>query len=168
EGASSASPGGGDDAQAQQFAAFKTLMASPDEEGRRNDVYRDSLGKPTVGIGHLVQPGDDLKVGDRISDDRVEGFFQGDGQGALQRARDQAAQARIADPDFIARLAAVNFQLGPKTWPGTFPKTWSNILAGDYNGAADEAANSNWFRQTPRRVRAFQAALRALPARPGS
>ncbi|HEX3731194.1 MAG TPA: hypothetical protein VHV47_15385, partial [Opitutaceae bacterium] len=47
EGASSASPGGGDDAQAQQFAAFKTLMASPDEEGRRNDVYRDSLGKPT-------------------------------------------------------------------------------------------------------------------------
>jgi GH24 family phage-related lysozyme (muramidase) len=143
-------------------------MASPDEEGRRNEVYLDSRGKPTVGIGHLVQPGDGLKVGDKISDDQVDAFFQQDGQAALQRAQGQAAQAGITDPAFIARLGAVNFQLGPKTWPGAFPKTWNKIMGGDYNGAADEAANSDWFRQTPRRVQAFQAALRALPGSPGS
>jgi hypothetical protein len=37
------------------------------------------------------------------------------------------------------------------------------MVAGDYDGAAIEAADSKWFHQTPRRVQAFQAALRALP-----
>jgi GH24 family phage-related lysozyme (muramidase) len=154
------------DPQAQQFAAFRTLMAGPEEEGRRNEVYLDSLGNPTVGIGHLVQPGDKLKLGDKITDPQVDAYFQKDGATALQRARDQAAQAGISDPGFITRLGAVNFQLGRKTWPGAFPKTWNKILAGDYNGAAVEAADSKWFReQTPRRVQAFQSALRALPPR---
>jgi GH24 family phage-related lysozyme (muramidase) len=155
------------DPQARQFADFKTLMAGPEEEGRRIDVYPDSRGKPTVGIGHLVKPGDKLKLGDKISDPQVDAYFQRDGSEALQRARDQAAQAGITDPKFIARLGAVNFQLGSAKWPDTFPKTWSKILAGDYDGAAVEAANSKWFHQTPKRVRSFQNALRALPPRPG-
>ena len=160
-------PTAADDDQAHQLAAFKALMARADEEGRRNDVYPDSLGKPTVGIGHLVRPEDGLKIGDKISDPQVDAYFQKDGAEALQRAREQAAQAGITDPAFIARLGAVNFQLGSKTWPGAFTKTWAKMMAGDYEGAAIEAANSKWFHQTPNRVRSFQAALRALPPRPG-
>ena len=37
------------------------------EEGIKREVYLDSLGKPTVGIGHLVRPEDNLKVGQVIS-----------------------------------------------------------------------------------------------------
>jgi len=154
------------DAQREaQLAAFQTLMAAPSEEGRRNDVYLDSRGIPTVGIGHRVLPKDNLRVGQRISDPQVDAYFQQDGRVALDNAMAQAKQAGITDPDFVNRLAAVNFQLGSKKWPSTFPKTWGLILSGDYSGAADELNNSDWVHQTPRRVDAFAKALRSLPPR---
>ena len=53
--------------------AFEKLVAL--REGRRNDVYLDTLNKPTVGIGHLVVPGDNLEVGDVITDAQVSAFF---------------------------------------------------------------------------------------------
>lgn len=149
-----------------QIKAFQTLMQDPREEGRRNDVYLDSRGFPTVGIGHLVKPGDNLRVGQRISDAQVGEFFQNDGGQALRAAQRQAAEAGIDDPDFIRRLAAVTFQLGEAKWPGTFPKTWAMIRSGDYPGAAKELYNSDWAKQTPRRVAAFRDALLRLPPRP--
>jgi lysozyme len=36
-------------------------------EGERLTAYRDSAGKLTVGIGHLVRPQDNLKSGDKIT-----------------------------------------------------------------------------------------------------
>lgn len=47
-------------------------------EGVRNDVYKDSKGFLTVGIGHLVQHADGLKFGDVISDDRIMQLFESD------------------------------------------------------------------------------------------
>jgi lysozyme len=136
-------------------------------EGRRRDVYLDSLGVPTVGVGHRVVPADGLEVGDVISEARIDALFRQDAARALAAARDQAAAAGVADPGFIAPLAAVNFQLGAG-WTADFAKTWSLILAGDYAGAAEEAGRSKWRRQTPKRVAAFQQALRALPPKPGA
>ena len=37
------------------------------DEGERLDVYNDHLDQPTVGIGHLVLPTDNLALGDNIS-----------------------------------------------------------------------------------------------------
>jgi len=54
------------------------LQFIEDHEGVRNDVYADSAGYPTVGVGHLVQPEDDLQLGDVISDERVESFLSSD------------------------------------------------------------------------------------------
>ena len=34
------------------------------------------MGKPTVGIGHLVVPSDHVKVGDRIDDNQVTSLFE--------------------------------------------------------------------------------------------
>ncbi len=47
-------------------------------EGVKNNVYKDSKGLLTVGIGHLVQPGDGLKFGQLISDDRIMQIFESD------------------------------------------------------------------------------------------
>lgn len=47
-------------------------------EQRRAVVYLDSSGIPTVGIGHKVLPADGLRVGDRISDARIDELFAGD------------------------------------------------------------------------------------------
>lgn len=133
-------------------------------EGVRNVVYRDSLGKPTVGIGHLVLADDGLAVGDRIDDARVSELFAIDGAHALDAAREQAAEAGIDDEDFLPYLGSVNFQLGIH-WTGKFPNTWAMVVAGDYEDAADALENTAWNRQTPDRVKDFQGALRRLVIR---
>lgn len=147
----------------QEDDAFEELMS--EREGCRNVVYCDSLGKPTVGIGHLVLPADKLKVGDRISDQQVKAFFATDGAGALTAARSQAMEAGISDPEFIPYLASVNFQLGIH-WTSTFPDTWRMIVRGQYGAAANALDGTIWAKQTPVRVRDFQGALRRLPPKP--
>jgi GH24 family phage-related lysozyme (muramidase) len=133
-------------------------------EGYKTVVYKDpkKANMPTVGIGHLVQPADKLKLGDEIDDQRVMAFFKKDSANAVSRARSQAARAGIKDAQFIVYLASVNFQLGFK-WPTKFKKTWALIMEGKYEDAAVEAQNSLWYKQTPVRVKDFQLALRALP-----
>ena len=149
--------------QDQEDAAFEKLMAS--REGCRNEVYLDTVGKPTVGIGHLVVTADRLKLGDRITDQQVVDFFKRDGASAMSAARSQARQAGITDPAFTPYLASVNFQLGTN-WTIVFPHTWRMILAGQYEEAAEALEGTLWASQTPVRVKDFQGALRRLPAKP--
>jgi lysozyme len=151
-----------DQQQQQEEAAFEKLMAL--REGCKNTVYKDTLGKLTVGIGHLVLPEDNLKLGDTISDERVDALFAKDGAAALAAARAQAAQAGITDSSFIPYLASVNFQLGVR-WTTTFPHTWQMIVNGDYENAAQALDGTTWSRQTPVRVKDFQDALLRLPAK---
>jgi GH24 family phage-related lysozyme (muramidase) len=127
-------------------------------EGCRNDVYLDTLGRPTVGIGHLVNPTDKLKLGDLIDDARIAEFFRHDSRKAVAAAQAQAAKAKIKDKVFIVYLASVNFQLGTK-WYKTFKKTWSYILEKKYEEAALEVKKSRWYRQTPVRGKDFHKAL---------
>jgi GH24 family phage-related lysozyme (muramidase) len=133
-------------------------------EGYRLDVYKDpkKANKPTVGVGHLVQLEDKLKLGDTIDDKRVTEFFKKDSAKALAAARAQALQAGIKDADFVVYLASVNFQLGTG-WNKVFKKTWSLIMEGKYAEAAKEVQRSHWYSQTPIRVKDFQKALLDLP-----
>jgi GH24 family phage-related lysozyme (muramidase) len=150
------------DQQQHEEAAFEKLMAL--REGRKNTVYKDTLGKLTVGIGHLVLAEDQLRIGDMITDERVSALFAKDGAAALAAARSQAVEAGITDSSFIPYLASVNFQLGVK-WTHTFPDTWKIIVEGDYESAAQALEGTIWARQTPVRVKDFQDALRRLPAK---
>ncbi len=136
-------------------------------EGYSLRVYLDSLGNPTVGIGHLVVPGDRLKVGDIITEERAMAFWEEDSREAFNAALKQAKEAGICDPCFIAALASVDYQLGTG-WRAKFPTVWALIEAGRYEEAAAMLDTSLWMEQTPVRVRDFQAALRALPPKPPS
>jgi len=147
------------DEQQQEEAAFQKLMEL--REGCRTAVYLDTLNKPTVGIGHLVLPQDNLKVGDTITNERVDAFFAKDGAAALGAARSQATLAGISESSFIPYLASVNFQLGVR-WTATFPATWKMIVDGEYENAAQALEGTVWSRQTPVRVKDFQDALRRL------
>lgn len=51
-------------------------------EGRELVVYLDSSGNPTVGVGHLVRPGDHLQVGDRITPEHCDELLEQDLAGA--------------------------------------------------------------------------------------
>ena len=91
-------------------------------------------------------------------------FWNQDSAAALRAAEQQMREAGITDEAFFIALADVNFQLGTG-WTKKHKKTWDLILRGNYDGAAKEAADSVWYEQTPARVQAFQAALRALASK---
>jgi hypothetical protein len=67
------------DSPDQIETAFRNLMML--REGCRTTVYSDSRGLPTVGIGHLVVPADNLQLDDVISMDRVNALFASDSGG---------------------------------------------------------------------------------------
>lgn len=139
---------------------YEPLLAL--REGRRNDVYHDSRGFLTVGIGHLVVPNDHLHFGDRITDARIDAFFAKDSADAMNHAKAQAAQAGITEPSFLPYLASVCFQLGDN-WIAKWPHTWAMICAGEYEKAADSLSGTPWDKQTPDRVADFADALYNLP-----
>jgi hypothetical protein len=70
-------PGG----PSRELKEFRDLIVPM--EGRVGHVYLDSLGFPTVGIGHRVLPGDNLRVGDALDDGHIDELFERDASVAL-------------------------------------------------------------------------------------
>lgn len=134
------------------------------EEGEEDEVYLDTNGFKTVGIGHKVTDDDDLEVGDRITEAQKAAFFRADARDALRAARTQMREAGITEESFLVPLASVNFQLG-SGWREKFKNTWAFIKARQYAAAAREVEDSKWYREdSPDRVEAFQEALERLEA----
>lgn len=130
-------------------------------EGLRTEVYKDSLGNPTVGVGHLIKPEDNLKVGDKIDKEKVKALLHKDATAAYEAAQDQMAELGIKDESMLEALISVNFQLGPN-WTQEFDNSWDLIKEGRYKEASTRLKSSHWYKQTPERVRDFQSALNRL------
>lgn len=127
-------------------------------EGVRNVVYKDSLGKPTGGVGHLILPSDNLSVGDTISTDTVERWLKEDSETAFQAALKQAKEIGIETDDFIIALTSVNFQLG-SGWVRKFKTSYPNLVKGNWKKAIVGFKGSLWNKQTPVRVKDFVEAI---------
>lgn len=138
-------------------------------EGFRNKVYRDSRGILTAGYGHKLTEDEKLqyKENDLVDSDKLNLWFNADGQKAYDAAISQAKQLGEEDPDFVNALFSVNFQLGENWWDGSVnpdahKKTWQYLSDGDYTKAAEEVYDSTWAKQTPTRVDDFSNAIRNL------
>lgn len=148
--------------ESQAFAEAKRRLIL--REGRRNDVYRDTRGFLTVGIGHKVVASDRLKLGDRISDSRVDAFFAEDVRKAFNAALSQARQINQYNVEMIAALTSVNFQLGIY-WTLEWGNTWALLKRGDKAGAAAairRIQSSAWSRQTPTRTNDFVQSIKSV------
>jgi lysozyme len=135
-------------------------------EGYRNDVYRDSLGVLTAGVGHKLTNAElgQYKEGDTIDDALISKWLDQDSTKAYTAATQQANQlGQGGNSNFIDALGEVNFQLGTN-WYKDHQNTWGLMQQGNFSGAATEAAVSDWNDQTPKRVQNFQAALQQLQA----
>lgn len=139
-------------------------------EGVRNKVYKDSLGKLTVGVGHLITPKDHeefapnggLQVGDVFSDEQINKFLQEDSRKAYVAALTQAKElGKLEDKELVVVLTSVNFQLGT-AWRSKFKSTWKYIKNKDYAQAIINLNRSLWNRQTPVRVKDFVEVLQRL------
>ena len=109
-----------------------------EEEGARNVVYRDVAGYPTVGVGHLVRPADGLRVGDRVSQERILDFLDQDLREAEAAVVRLVGDMPINQYEFDA-LVDLAFNVGEGTLsPGKSPRLNAEIAERDYNGIASE------------------------------
>jgi GH24 family phage-related lysozyme (muramidase) len=134
-----------------------------ESEGIRLDVYQDSLGILTVGLGHeLTVSEKKLWVdGTVLTEAEVVALAKSDIGNAWAATEKQCTEIGVSDQGFQLALFEVNFQLGIY-WNNQHVKTWNYMLAKEWESAAREAAKSKWNAQTPIRLANFQAALRKL------
>ena len=125
-------------------------------EGEVLEIYEDSLGFKTLGIGHLCQPGDpeyDWKVGTKVSQEVVDMYYEDDFNKHLAEAIHifGTEEAFYNLPENIQHvLVNMCFNLG-----GTRLSKFKNMLgacrAHDWDKMAAEMENSRWYSQVGRR-----------------
>lgn len=113
-------------------------------EGRRNVVYKDSKGLPTVGIGHLVTPKEKKQYEGRVlSDAEVDNLFAADLASKMTTIRRKLGDAFDALPA-PAQVAVVDgFFRGDLSGS---PKALTLIKQGKLAEAADEYLDSAEYR----------------------
>ena len=118
-------------------------------EGFLAKVYLDSLGKATIGYGHLLTEEDDFVEGVIYDKDILEALFEKDFNKAVQGAEELLNGYDVA---LVAKEVIIEmvFQLG-KTGVSKFKKMFDALKNNDYSRAAAEMLNSAWYRQTPSR-----------------
>ena len=140
----------------------RLLKSVKQHEGYRNKVYLDSLGKRTVGVGHLC-------VEDFWEDDKEYGekflltILEHDLKSAIK-----SAESLLKDcPDLkdLAKETIVEmvFQLG-ETGVSKFRNMWKALKHDppNYEQASIEMLDSRWASQTPGRAKEMSEHMRSL------
>ena len=153
-----------------QFNMTRFLEHLKDREGYRDDVYLDTLKKPTAGVGHLLTKEEQqmYQVNDKIPTEVIEDWLKKDSEKAVTAAFNQAQDLGIQDGEFIEALGSVNFQLGTN-WKQKFPSAYKALKEGKYQEAITQISTgsgakgqSKWKEQTPTRVKDFKVAIEKL------
>ena len=140
----------------------RLLESVKKHEGYRNKVYLDTLGKRTVGVGHLC-------VEDFWEDDKEyeESFLmeilEKDLQEAIRGASSLIEEHDCADIDEQAEeiLIEMVFQLG-MTGVSKFKNMWKALAELNYVGASYEMLDSRWAKQTPNRAKAMAKTMKEI------
>ncbi len=77
------------------------------EEGVRLTVYRDPIGLPTVGVGHLVRPGDGLHLGQTITYNKAIDLLESDLRVAENVVRRLVGELTLYQHEFDALVDLV-------------------------------------------------------------
>lgn len=133
-------------------------------EGWRTEVYRDTRGYPTAGVGHKLLPSERAKypLGTTVPDDVLTQWEVRDTTGAYQAAIAQGALLGVTDENLINALASVSFQVGTN-WYTEYKTLWGLLMQHRWNDAALDAEGTRWAKQTRVRVDDFTKVLRSLP-----
>ena len=138
----------------------KLLESVKKHEGYRNKVYLDTLGKRTVGVGHLC-------VEDFWEDDKEyeESFLmeilEKDLQSAIDQADDMCKDLKISSDAKILIIEMI-FQLGGNG-VSKFRKMWQALQQDppDYAEASVQMLDSRWAKQTPNRANEMAQHMKA-------
>ena len=129
----------------------KLLESVKKHEGFRNSVYKDTLGKRTVGYGHLC-------VEDHWEDNKpydkkyLEEILEKDLQYAINQGEGMCRDLKISDEAKFLIIEMI-FQLG-SAGVQKFRNMWSALGEDppNYKEASVQMLDSRWAKQTPARA----------------
>ena len=134
------------------------------DEGCKHETYLCSQNVVTGGIGHMITESDDEKyaeVGVEISDEQVKAWFNKDIETVLSDCEllyddfdhlPEEAQLIIANMMFNLGYPRLKKFVGMK----------AGVDARDWNKAADEMIDSNYYKQLPNRAGRLVKRMRSL------
>ena len=123
-------------------------------EGVRTSMYLDTLGKATIGIGHLIKPHERERYaeGVEISMDEVEELFEMDLNRAAAGAESLIEECIGHDlpPHIEEVILEMVYQLGTQG-VRNFKNMWKAMRVKDWKKASEEMKDSRWHKQTTKR-----------------
>ena len=140
----------------------RLLESVKKHEGYRNKVYLDTLGKRTVGVGHLCV--EDFWEDDKEYEEKfLMDILEADLQNAIKGAKDLMAENGCMDIDEQAEEIIIEmiFQLG-KTGVSKFKNMWKALSELNYIGASYEMLDSRWAKQTPNRAKGMANTMKSI------
>jgi lysozyme len=129
-------------------------------EGYRDTVYEDSLGKATIGYGHLVTYKDKFEEGKEYPKEQLEKLFDKDFDNAKEQM-DFFCKANDLDICDTAKgiLIEMIFQLGIGN-VNKFKAMTKALKEKNYKNAGDEMIASKWYSQTKERCQTLADLMR--------
>ena len=133
-------------------------------EGCKHENYLCSENVVTGGIGHMITEWDDEKyteVGVEIPEEQVKAWFDKDIETVLSDCELLYDDFEHLPDDAQLIIANMMFNLGyPRL--KKFVGMKSGVDARDWNKAADEMIDSNWYKQVPNRAGRLVKRMRSL------
>jgi lysozyme len=136
------------------------------DEGVVYKIYKDHLGYPTFGVGHLIVE-DDPEYrepnGTPISEERVQEVFEKDLDVSINECKKLYGDDEFLKlPDEVQQiLVNMMFNMGRPRLSG-FKKFNAAIEAGDWTEAAKEGRDSRWYDQVTNRAERLMVRLENL------
>jgi lysozyme len=130
-----------------------------EHEGFVPRTYKDSLGKRTIGFGHLCVEPEQWDDDKEYTREELERVFDNDFQEALKNAESLIGERSI---NFIAKQVIIEmvFQLGIGG-VGKFKKMWLALDKEDYGEASFQMMDSLWAKQTPNSAEKLSQKMRS-------
>ena len=140
----------------------RLLASVKKHEGYRNKEYLDTLGKRTVGVGHLCV--EDFWEDDKEYEEKfLMTILEHDLETAIKGAKELMTEHGCLDIDDVAEEIIIEmiFQLG-KTGVSKFRNMWKALSELNYVGASYEMLDSRWAKQTPNRAKGMADTMKSL------
>ena len=136
-------------------------------EGEVLEIYKDSLGYLTFGVGHLVKEDDPeygQPEGTPVSQERVDEVYDIDFDKHVEECihvfESKGGEDFYSLPEDIQHvLINMTFNLGGTRF-GKFNNMWKGVIENDWEKVAVEMEDSRWFKQVGRRSIELQEIVR--------
>jgi GH24 family phage-related lysozyme (muramidase) len=132
-------------------------------EGEVLEVYADSLGYLTLGVGHLIREGDaedGQPAGTPVSQEVCDAYYEDDFDKHVDEAihvfESKGGEDFYSLPEDIQHvLVNMTFNLGGNRF-GKFNNMWKAVVSEDWKTVAVEMEDSKWYGQVGRRSKELQ------------